>query len=70
MADRVRGIAQGAGMRTDTAQLLNVLEPLMSDLRDLTEVPPLGGCSAIAVSAEASASGEPMIARNFDFSIS
>ena len=54
-------------MRTASLHLMNVLEPLISDLRDKTIVPPLGGCSAIAVSAARSSCAEPMIARNFDY---
>ena len=63
MSERVRGIAEGAGMRPGSVQLINVLEPLMADIADMTDVPPLGGCSAIALSGDGSATGEPMIAR-------
>lgn len=65
-AERAAGIAEGAGVRAGAVHLLNVLEPMMADLRDLTDAPPLGGCSALAVAATGS-SGEPMIARNFDY---
>ena len=34
MAQRVRGISEGAGIRPGAVQLLNVLEPLMADIAD------------------------------------
>jgi hypothetical protein len=67
MSERARGIAEGADMRPGSVQLLNLLEPLMADVADMTDVPPLGGCSAIALTGAGSATGEPMIARNFDY---
>ena len=67
MAERVQGIADGAGVRAGSLHLLNILEPLMADLNDVTVIPPLGGCSALAVSGERSATGEPMLVRNFDY---
>jgi len=39
----------------------------MSDETDCTSVPPLGGCSALAVTGGRSAIGEPVIVRNFDY---
>jgi hypothetical protein len=54
-------------MRASSLHLLNLLEAMISDLREQTSLPPIGGCSAMAISADASREGEPMIARNFDY---
>lgn len=67
MDERLRGIARGSGMRPGALRLLNVLEPVLSDLGHQTRIPPLGGCSAVAVSGGRSADGRPMLARNFDY---
>jgi len=65
--ERVDGIAAGAGVRRTAVRLLNLLEPMLSDIVAQTHVPPLGGCSAVAVGVTTSAVGEPMLARNFDY---
>jgi len=67
MSARLKGIAAGSGASVGMLRLLNVLEPLMADLRDQTDVPPPGGCSAIAIDGSKATDGEPMIARNFDY---
>lgn len=66
-SERVDGIAAGAGVRKGAVRLLNLMEPILSDMRGHTDVPPLGGCSAIAIRPERSALGEPMLAHNFDY---
>jgi hypothetical protein len=65
--DRVRGIAAGAGLPLRRLALLNALEPVLSALADITEVGPLAGCTAVAVRGCRSATGEPLIIRNFDY---
>jgi hypothetical protein len=66
-AERLRGIANGAGLPLQKVSLLNALEPVLSSLADITEVGPLGGCTAVAVCGARSATGEPTIVRNFDY---
>jgi hypothetical protein len=65
--DRLHGIAEGARVPAEGLYLLNALEPMMSSVRDCTVTPPLGGCSAVAVRGRRSATGEPMVAHNFDY---
>ncbi len=65
--DRVCGIAAGAGQPLRRLALLNALEPVLSSLADITEVGPLGGCTAVAVRGSRSTTGEPLIIRNFDY---
>ena len=67
MLKRLEGIAAGAGVRLSLLMLCNVLEPLLASVRGRYVTPPLGGCSAVAVRGKRSASGEPIIARNFDY---
>jgi hypothetical protein len=67
MLKRLEGIAVGAGVKLSLLMLCNVLEPLLASVRGRYVTPPLGGCSAVAVRGARSATGEPMIARNFDY---
>jgi Acyl-coenzyme A:6-aminopenicillanic acid acyl-transferase len=67
MAERLDGIAYGAGIGTGALALLNALEPLMSDVSGCTTVPPTAACSAVAVRGARSATGEPILAHNFDY---
>lgn len=66
MAERLQGIADGAGIDVKTAYLVNAFEPLMSFISD-TEVPPLGACSALAVGPQRTTRGEPVLVHNFDY---
>jgi predicted choloylglycine hydrolase len=66
MAERIRGIADGAGIGLKTAYLVNAFEPLLSFISDV-EVPSLSACSALAVAPERSVRGEVILARNFDY---
>ena len=63
---RLAGIADGARCRLNELHLFNALEPVLSSAADLT-VPALSACSAVAVRGRRSATGAPMIAKNFDF---
>ncbi len=65
MLERLEGIAESSGLRLDSLVLLNALEIYLGSLRDKTA--PAGACSAFAVRAGRSRSGEPVIARNFDY---
>lgn len=62
---RLHGIAEGCGLSIKTLCLFNALEPLLSNVAGCTDCP--GACSAVAVRGRRSATGEPMVARNFDY---
>ena len=62
---RLIGIAEGSGIGLGATLLFNALEPVLSSLGGCTACP--GACSAVAVRGSRSATGEPMIARNFDY---
>ena len=65
MNERLAGIAEGAGISLKGILLINGLEPLMSSVGGCTACP--GACSAVAVRGRRSTTGEPIIARNFDY---
>ena len=65
MHQRLAGIAEGAGISLKSVSLCNALEPLLSSVGGCTVYP--GACSAVAVRGRRSATGEPIIAKNFDF---
>ena len=65
--ERLRGIAEGAGVSVNLLYLLNGLEALMASVEGRVRMPALAACSAIAVRGSRSADGRPMIARNFDY---
>lgn len=71
MAARIDGIAAGAGVPRALVQLLNLLEPMLSDLRASTRpggaAAGLGGCTALALRGSRTADGAPLIAHNFDY---
>ena len=67
MARRLAGIAEGAAIAPDALYLFNGLEALMASVGDITAVPPGCGCSAVAVRGTRSATGEPILAHNFDY---
>ena len=67
MAQRLAGIAEGAAIAPDALYLFNGLEAFMASVGDITAVPPGCGCSAVAVRASRSATGEPILAHNFDY---
>jgi predicted choloylglycine hydrolase len=63
--DRLNGIQSGSGASFQNLCLLNSLETALSSLGDCTVA--IGGCSAMAVRGDRSATGTPMIAKNFDY---
>ena len=65
--ERLLGIAEGAGKSPGTLFLMNALEAFMSDVSGSTCVPVAAACSALAVRGSRSATGYPVIARNFDY---
>ncbi len=67
MNQRLEGIADGARMTAGAVYLMNALEAVLSSVHDRAAVPCPGACSAIAVRGTRSRTGEPIIARNFDY---
>ena len=65
MNERLAGIAEGAGISLKGILLINGLEPLLASVGGCTACP--GACSAVAVRGRRSMTGEPIIARNFDY---
>jgi hypothetical protein len=65
--EQIRGLAQGSGVDLRLLWLLHALEAAVCSLEDATEVPALMACSTVAVRGRASATGEPIIAKNFDY---
>lgn len=65
LSQRLAGIAEGAGIGLRTIHLFNALEPVLSSVAGCTACP--GACSAVAVRGRRSITGEPMVARNFDY---
>lgn len=66
-AERLAGIADGAGVSRRRIGLLNVLESVLSDLRGSSAVPTTAACSAMAVTPDASQPGETIVTHNFDY---
>jgi len=67
MAQRLEGIARGAGIGLPAACLLNALEVFMSSVGNGRVPTGSGACSAVAVRGRRSATGEPVLAHNFDY---
>lgn len=68
MLARLAGLAEGSGLHPRAIHLLNALEAFLAMVHGKTEIQPgLCACSAVAVRGKRSASGEPVIARNFDY---
>jgi hypothetical protein len=65
LRERLCGLAAGAGLRPRTIALFNALEPLLSSVVGCTSCP--GACSTVAVRGRRSATGEPILAHNFDY---
>jgi len=65
MMARLEGIAAGAQVSRGPICLFNALEPLLSSVGGC--ITSGHACSAVAVCGNRSATGEPVIARNFDY---
>jgi hypothetical protein len=65
MARRLDAMVEGAQISPGALSLLNILEPFLSSVGGLVASP--AACSAVAVRGGRSATGEPVIARNFDY---
>jgi Acyl-coenzyme A:6-aminopenicillanic acid acyl-transferase len=64
---RLGGICKGAGVNLKALYLFSAMESMLSEKNDATTIPPPGACSALAIRSQRSATGEPIIARNFDY---
>ena len=67
MLARMQGIAEGTGLPLRSLCLMNTVEAFIGSVAGRTAVPPLSACSALAVRGTRSRTGEPIIARNFDY---
>lgn len=65
-AERLSGIAAGAGLSLEAAILLNSFEAFMSAAKDRCAPSP-GACSAVALRGSRTQNGEPVITRLFDY---
>lgn len=65
MSQRITGLAEGSGLSRNALALFNAIEPMLSSVGGCTACP--GACSAVAVRGSRSATGEAVIARNFDY---
>jgi hypothetical protein len=65
MRERLEGIAKGAGLKPQSILLFNAMEPLLASVGGCTACP--GACSSVAVRGRRTRTGEPIIARNFDY---
>jgi hypothetical protein len=67
MLARMQGIAEGAGLPLGSVCLMTAMEAFIGSVEGRTVAPPPGACSALAVRGTRSRTGEPIIARNFDY---
>jgi hypothetical protein len=64
---RLQGIAAGAGSSVRSICLMNAMEAFLGSCEERTISAPPGACSALAIRGSRSASGEPIVAKNFDY---
>lgn len=67
MFERLEGMAAGAKITLHSLCLMNALEALLASVAGRTVAPPMAACSSVAVRGARSISGQPIIARNFDY---
>ena len=67
MLARMQGIAEGAGLPLRSVCLMHAMEAFIGSVEGRTVAPPLGACSSLAVRGTRSRTGEPIIAKNFDY---
>lgn len=64
MHERLIGMSEGSGLDLRLAYFASAFEPLLASKSDQSVVP---ACSSVAIRGKRSATGEPMVARNFDY---
>ena len=67
MLARMQGLSEGAELPLRSLCLMSAMEAFIGSVEGRTTIPPLGACSALAVRGTRSRTGEPIIARNFDY---
>ncbi len=67
MLARLEGIAEGSSLALGSLCLMNAMEAFIGSVQGRTVNPPTGACTSLAVRGACSATGEPVIARNFDY---
>jgi hypothetical protein len=67
MLARLEGIAEGSGLPLASLCLMNAMEAFIGSVQGRTVPLPIGACSSLAVRGACSRTGEPIIARNFDY---
>lgn len=67
MLARLKGIAEGCGLSVGSLSLMNAMEAFLGSVEGRTVPLPMGACSSLAVRGAGSRTGEPVIARNFDY---
>jgi hypothetical protein len=67
MLARLQGIAEGSGVGLGSLCLMNAMEAFLGSVQGRTVPSPIGACSSLAVHGGCSSTGEPVIARNFDY---
>jgi hypothetical protein len=65
--ERLQGLAAGAAVPIRKLALCSAMESVFSDLTKVTAAAVSAGCSAMAATGRRSASGEPILAHNFDY---
>jgi hypothetical protein len=64
---RLEGVHRGSGVEINTLYLFAAMESMLSEKGSCATAPAFGACSALAVRRRRSATGEPVIVRNFDY---
>jgi hypothetical protein len=67
MLARLEGIAEGSGVALSSLCLLNAMEAFIGSMQGRTVTAPIGACTSLSVRGACSSTGEPVIARNFDY---
>jgi len=67
MLARLEGIAEGSGLALGGLCLMNALEAFIGSVQGRTMTAATGACTSLAVRGACSSTGEPVIARNFDY---
>jgi hypothetical protein len=67
MLARIHGLADGSHQSLQLVCLFNAMEALMSSVQENTVTPGMCACSTLGVRGARSTTGEPILARNFDY---
>jgi predicted choloylglycine hydrolase len=67
MLERIRGLAKGSRQSLRAVCLFNAMESLVSSVQQNTVTPGMCACSTLGVRGARSLTGDPIVARNFDY---